>query len=142
MIVLWQNGHMTGNKITKFIDGTAMCKVCNGEIETPLHTFWYCKSTQMTYKNIQKIIDEHNIHWKINKEEAILGATAGPKGQVTEKNLLLTILRHNIWRNRNRVVFEGIHSSELASVTWFTFRNVIPHAIFLTVAPGVGGHSM
>ena len=133
---LWQNGHMTGNKIRHFLDGSATCRVCNGEIETPLHTFWYCKPTQEVYRKIQKILDENNIQWRISKEEAILGVITSPGNQVTEKNLLLVILRHNIWKNRNRATFEGSPTPDTARVTWLTFHRMVPRASFLLTAPG------
>ena len=104
---LWQNGLGTKNKLSKFLDESENCSVCNEEAESPLHLFWYCKRTREVYNMLQNKLQERQIAWTIKADEAIIGATRGQIKTTKERNFVLMKTRHEIWKNRNRKKFEN-----------------------------------
>ena len=114
-----------------------LCKLCNDGLENLEHLFYSCNKLSSLWGDLAKLINSiFDIQVVVNYKMIILGDQVGPELIYNITNMLISMLKWEIWLRRNEYVFENTFKS--AETVWETFRyKTKNHCITLTQSKNI-----
>ena len=112
----------TEKRLNKMKLSDGICKICDNEIENSEHLFFNCKKLENIWILLENMINKSNEDKiKFDYKTIILGT--GIDYEITKDiiNMLIFMLKWNIWKRRNLYVFE--YEFQSVNYIWRSFCN-------------------